>query len=67
MKVAILGSTGFLGTQILEVLSEYSDSFEICLLSGFKNYRKLREQIDAYHPDYAFLKEVEEEKINNTV
>jgi len=67
LKVAILGSTGFLGTQILEVLSEYSDSFEICLLSGFKNYRKLREQIDAYHPDYAFLKEVEEEKINNTV
>ncbi|MDI3525022.1 MAG: 1-deoxy-D-xylulose-5-phosphate reductoisomerase, partial [Candidatus Atribacteria bacterium] len=67
MKVAILGSTGFLGTQILEVLSEYPDSFEICLLSGFKNYRKLREQIDAYRPDYAFLKEVKEEKINNTV
>ncbi|MBP9015768.1 MAG: hypothetical protein KBH15_04600, partial [Candidatus Atribacteria bacterium] len=33
MKVAILGSTGYLGEQILEVLSRRED-FEIVLISG---------------------------------
>ena len=34
MKVAILGSTGYLGEQILEVLEKRKD-FEVILLSGY--------------------------------
>jgi len=67
LRIAVLGSTGFLGAQILEVLSEYPDSFKIFLISGFKNYQKLKEQIDKYCPDYAFIKGMAEKKIGNTV
>lgn len=54
MKVAVLGSTGFLGNQILEVISEQAD-FELVLLSGFTNQTKLLEQINRYQPKFAYF------------
>ncbi|PIR55064.1 hypothetical protein COU74_02680 [Candidatus Peregrinibacteria bacterium CG10_big_fil_rev_8_21_14_0_10_36_19] len=43
-KVIILGSTGSLGTQSIEVLKKYRKEFEIIGLSGNKNVDLLRKQ-----------------------
>ncbi|MCX6090559.1 MAG: hypothetical protein NTX88_09390 [Candidatus Atribacteria bacterium] len=54
MKVVVLGSTGYLGEQILEVLSEEA-GFKVVLLSGWQNISKLQAQISQYHVPYGFL------------
>lgn len=54
MKVAVLGSTGFLGSQILEVINS-QDDFELVLISGFTNQAKLLEQIVQYQPKFAYF------------
>lgn len=43
-KIVILGSTGNLGQQVLEVLHKHLDAFEIIALSGCKNEKLLLEQ-----------------------
>lgn len=53
MKVAILGSTGYLGEQILEVLERRKD-FEVILLSGYSKEERLREQAQELNVSYAF-------------
>ncbi len=53
MKVAVLGSTGYLGEQILEVLAKRRD-FEIVLLSGYSKEKKLIEQAQEFNVPYAF-------------
>lgn len=47
-KIAILGATGSIGTQALEVISNYPDDFEITLLTSFKNVTKLLEYADRF-------------------
>lgn len=49
-KVAILGSTGSIGKQTLEVLDFFSDQYEIFAISGNKNLETLNEQIQKYKP-----------------
>lgn len=49
-KITILGSTGSIGTQALEVLSELGNQFEILGLSGGDNVELLVEQIKKFHP-----------------
>jgi len=43
-KVAILGSTGSIGTQALDVISRHADRFEVVALAAGKQVDKLREQ-----------------------
>lgn len=52
-KLAILGSTGNVGTQVLDVVDKYPDKFEIIALSGNGNVGLLKEQIEKYKPLYA--------------
>ncbi len=49
-KVAILGSTGSIGTQALDVISENPDRFEVSVLTCGKNAKLLDEQIAKFHP-----------------
>ena len=49
-KISILGSTGSIGTQALEVLEKLSDKFEIISLTAGSNVEKLNEQIAKFHP-----------------
>ena len=51
-KISILGSTGSIGTQALEVLEKLSDKFEIISLTAGSNVEKLNEQIAKFHPKY---------------
>ncbi|HKU68685.1 MAG TPA: 1-deoxy-D-xylulose-5-phosphate reductoisomerase [Candidatus Baltobacteraceae bacterium] len=43
-RIAILGSTGSIGTQALDVISRYGDRFEVVALAAGKQVDKLREQ-----------------------
>ena len=49
-KIAILGSTGSIGTQTLEVISNHDDKFRIELLSANKNFKLLIQQAKKYKP-----------------
>lgn len=49
-KITILGSTGSIGTQALEVLSELGNQFEIIGLSAGDNIELLSEQIRIFNP-----------------
>jgi 1-deoxy-D-xylulose-5-phosphate reductoisomerase len=51
LKLAILGSTGSIGTQSLDVVSRYPDKFRITVLTAGDNARLLAEQALQYHPD----------------
>lgn len=51
-KISILGSTGSIGTQALEVIDKISDKFDIIALSGGSNTKLLKQQCDKYKPKY---------------
>lgn len=50
-NIALLGSTGSIGTQTLEVLDELKDRFLLKIISGHKNIKKLVEQAFKYRPE----------------
>lgn len=49
-QICILGSTGSIGTQALDVISQHSDEYEAYALTANNNYEKLAEQARKYHP-----------------
>ena len=49
-KIAILGSTGSIGTQTLDVISNNSNEFKIELISANSNYKLLIKQAIKYTP-----------------
>ena len=51
-KISIIGSTGSIGTQALEVIEKISDKFEIIALSGGKNTELLKKQCEKFKPKY---------------
>ena len=53
-KISILGSTGSIGRQALEVIDKLQDKFEIISLAAGKNTDLLNEQILKYKPKYAY-------------
>ena len=50
-RIAILGSTGSIGTQTLEVISQYPDHFEVEVLTANNNIELLIEQAKLFHPN----------------
>ena len=50
-QIAILGSTGSIGTQALEVISEHSDLFEVEVLTANNNNALLIEQAKKFKPN----------------
>lgn len=53
-KIAILGSTGSIGTQTLEIVRGQKD-IEVCALAAGKNAALLEAQIREFHPEIAAL------------
>jgi len=49
-QIAILGSTGSIGTQALEVIEEHSDLFEVYCLTANNRVRELAEQARKFRP-----------------
>ena len=50
-QLAILGSTGSIGTQALEVISEHSDLFEVYALTANNNVDLLIVQARKFNPE----------------
>ena len=48
-RIAILGSTGSIGTSLLNIISKDRNNFEIVLLSAQKNYKKLFHQAKKFN------------------
>ena len=55
-KIVILGSTGSIGQQTLEVVQKFSNEFEVVGLSGWENTRLLKEQISFFKPKVVVVK-----------
>ena len=49
-KLAILGSTGNVGTQVLEVVDKYPNKLKVIALSANGNIELLKKQIKKYQP-----------------
>ncbi|GIT17767.1 MAG: hypothetical protein CM1200mP39_05730 [Dehalococcoidia bacterium] len=51
-KVVILGSTGSVGTQALNIIRAFPDRFEVVGLCNGSNTSLLKRQIDEFNPSY---------------
>lgn len=51
-RISIIGSTGSIGRQALEVLERLGDKFEITALAGGSNTDLLIQQAEKFHPKY---------------
>ena len=54
-RLAILGSTGSIGTQACEVARLHADRFEVVALTAYSSKEKLFEQVRAFRPQLAGL------------
>ena len=51
-KIAILGSTGSIGTQALDVIAQHHDKFEVVALTTNENIELLAQQVKHFQPGY---------------
>ena len=61
-RIAILGSTGSIGTQALEVIDKLKDKFEVIALTAGNNIKLITEQIKKYSPKYVVIQNEEAAK-----
>ena len=54
-KIAILGSTGSIGAQTIDVVREHSDELQVVALAAGSNKERLKEQIKEFHPKLVSL------------
>lgn len=54
-RIAVLGSTGSIGTQTIEVIENHKEKFEPVLLTANSNWKLLAEQILKLEPEYAII------------
>jgi 1-deoxy-D-xylulose-5-phosphate reductoisomerase len=54
-RLAILGSTGSIGTHTLDVVASHPDQFEVVALAAGNNVELLVEQVERFHPRYVAL------------
>jgi 1-deoxy-D-xylulose-5-phosphate reductoisomerase len=55
-KISILGSTGSIGVNALEIIARYPDKFQVVALAGGGNTQKMEEQILRFSPELASVK-----------
>lgn len=54
-RLAILGSTGSIGTQALDIIRQHPDKFDVVALTANSNWKLLTEQIKEFKPRYALI------------
>lgn len=54
-KLAILGSTGSIGTQALDIVRQHPDKFEVIALTAHSNWGLLAQQIKEFTPSFAVI------------
>jgi len=60
--IAILGSTGNIGVQALEIISQNRDLFSIKLLTAHSNIKLLIEQIKIFQPELVYMSDKDKTK-----
>ena len=53
--MAILGATGSVGAQALDVFQSYPEGFELVGISAFKSWERLASLAEAFEPEWVFL------------
>ena len=53
-RISIIGSTGSIGTQALEVIEKLQDKFDIIALAGGNNIELLKQQAEKFKPKYIY-------------
>ncbi len=61
-KIIILGSTGSIGMQTLDVIKAHPDEFEVVGLSAHNNVDLFKRQVEEFQPKYVVLAGKESEK-----
>jgi len=56
-RVAVLGSTGSIGTQTLDVIERLGEEYRVVGLAAGGNWRKLRDQVKRYEPEFVAMAE----------
>ncbi|MDE7346729.1 MAG: 1-deoxy-D-xylulose-5-phosphate reductoisomerase [Muribaculaceae bacterium] len=56
-NIGVLGSTGSIGTQTLDIISEYPDRFRASVLTARRQWRMLADQALKYRPDLVVIGE----------
>ncbi|GAK02024.1 1-deoxy-D-xylulose 5-phosphate reductoisomerase [Geomicrobium sp. JCM 19037] len=59
-KIAVIGSTGSIGTQTLDVIREHPDQFTVHTLACGRNIDLLKQQIAAFEPEVVIIGRVED-------
>ncbi len=54
-KIVLLGSTGSIGTQTLEVVDSYPERLSVVAMAAGTNVAKMEQQIRKYKPSYAVM------------
>lgn len=54
-KIVLLGSTGSIGTQTLEVVRSYADDLKVVALAAGTNVEKMEQQIREFQPKFAVM------------
>lgn len=55
--ITLLGATGSIGSQTLDVVRKEKDNFKLIAVSAYKNYEKIISIINEFNPKYAVLME----------
>lgn len=55
VRVILLGSTGSIGTQALDIARKHSNKIQIVGLSAHSNWKLLRDQVYEFDPEFAVL------------
>ena len=58
-NIGVLGSTGSIGTQTLDIIAEYPDRFRASVLTARRQWRLLAEQALKFRPDVVVISEEE--------
>ncbi len=54
-EIAVLGSTGSIGTQTLDIVRKHSDKVKVKALASSKFSQKLKQQIEEFRPKYVYV------------
>lgn len=61
-KIALLGSTGSVGSQTLDVVRSYRDSVKPVILGASKPSEKLKNQVLEFQPEYVYIHSFNEDR-----
>ncbi len=64
-KIAVLGSTGSVGSQTLEIVRKYKNDLKVELLGASKISDKLLMQIEEFKPSYVYVENLNGSEIEN--